>query len=317
MVPKRLLVTGGAGFIGSAFIRRFLNKTERMVNFDKLTYAGDLTRLQGVENDARYLFVQGDVCDQNQVRELCVQEKIDTIVHFAAESHVDRSILGPQDFLVTNVIGTFSLLEVVRSLPHIHFHHVSTDEVYGSLGDVGVFTELSPYRPNSPYAASKAASDHFVRAYGHTYGLSVTLSHCTNNYGPYQHPEKLIPMLIARSLQKHKLPLYGLGDNVRDWLHADDHVEALWIILTKGTRGEVYDIGGGEELSNLNLAHLILELLSAHTGDDYRDLITFVEDRPGHDYRYAIDASKMRSLGWSPRITLEKGLRDMLLNTGV
>lgn len=311
MPPKRLLITGGAGFIGSAFIRRYLAKTERIVNVDKLTYAADLNRLTEIDRDPRYRFEQLDICDQQKIRALCIEENIDTLVHFAAESHVDRSISGPQDFLITNVMGTFSLLEVVRSLPSLHFHHISTDEVYGSLGEEGVFTENSPYRPNSPYAASKAASDHFVRAYAHTYGLKTTVSHCTNNYGPYQHPEKLIPLLISNCLEKKPLPLYGNGQNIRDWLHVDDHVGALWLILTKGKVGEVYDVGGGEEMTNLQLTQLIIELLSSLTGEDYQHLITFVPDRPGHDFRYAIDASKMHMLGWKPKIGLRQGLLEL------
>ncbi len=234
---KRLLVTGGAGFIGSAFIRYGLKQgigCEKIVNLDLLTYAADLRNLASVENDPRYLFVQGNICDEALVEKICVEMGIDAIVHFAAESHVDRSISGPRAFYETNVGGTIALLEVVRRHPQIHFHHISTDEVYGSLASEGVFSEDSPYRPNSPYAASKAASDHFVRAYAHTYGISTTLSHCTNNYGPGQHVEKFIPRMIYGCYHRQPLPLYGSGANVRDWIFVDDHSEAVWTILEKG-----------------------------------------------------------------------------------
>lgn len=311
---KRLLVTGGAGFIGSAFIRYGLAHLpcESLTNLDLLTYAADPASVQSVADDPRYLFVQGDICDEDLVERLCVAHQIDAIVHFAAESHVDRSILEPTTFLYTNVAGTVALLEVVRRHPHIHFHHVSTDEVYGSLAE-GYFSEISPYRPNSPYAASKAAADHFVRAYANTYGLSTTLSHCSNNYGPYQNAEKLIPRLITRCLNKEPLPIYGTGLNVRDWLYVDDHAEALWMILEKGQRGEVFDIGGECEKQNLELLKELTALIAQATGADeevYRRLITFVPDRPGHDLRYAIDCSKIKKeLGWKPRHSLAMGLK--------
>ena len=315
---KRLLVTGGAGFIGSAFIRYVLHAVSdiHIVNLDLLTYAGNLKNLESVQEDPRYSFVKGDICDEPLVEKLCKEHQIDTIVHFAAESHVDRSIRGPRAFFETNVGGTLSLLEVVRRLPHIHFHHVSTDEVYGSLSESGYFCESSPYRPNSPYAASKAASDHFVRAYAHTYGLSTTLSHCSNNYGPYQFPEKFIPHMILNALKKNPLPVYGSGVNVRDWLYVDDHADALWQILDKGEKGEVYDIGGSFEMRNLDLLEQILEHLAAHQQKDlqqYRQLITFVPDRPGHDLRYAIDGSKIQQqLGWQPQHDLHTGLRKTI-----
>ena len=283
---------------------------ERIINFDLLTYAGDKGRLESVENDPRYEFIQGDICDEAHLEKICVEEQIDTIVHFAAESHVDRSIMDPGSFLETNVRGTFTLLEVVRRHPHIHFHHVSTDEVYGSLNLTGIFDENSPYRPNSPYSASKAASDHFVRAYTQTYGLSTTISNCCNNYGPYQHPEKLIPHMIQNCLKRAPLTVYGNGENIRDWLYVDDHVDAIWQILKKGKKGETYAIGASCEMRNLDLLYLLIEELSTVTSEEYQSLITHVADRPGHDFRYAIDASKIQNeLGWSPKWTLSEGLR--------
>lgn len=300
---KRILVTGGAGFIGSAFIRYAISFADKIINLDLLTYAGNLESLKSVENDPSYLFVQGNICDAPLVDALCKQHEIDTIVHFAAESHVDRSILGPKAFLETNVFGTFQLLEVVRNSPHIHFHHVSTDEVYGSI-EKGSFNEESCLRPNSPYSASKAASDCFVRAYTHTYNLSTTISHCSNNYGPWQHSEKFIPHMIKCCIENKPLPVYGNGLNVRDWLYVDDHAEALWLIVQKGKKGETYDIGGECEMQNINLLHLLIELL-----DGDRSLITFVKDRQGHDFRYSIDCTKIKTeLGWTPRHTVTDGL---------
>lgn len=310
----RLLVTGGAGFIGSAFVRYAVPLCERVVNLDLLTYAADPRSMQQVQGRGNYRFVQGDIRDSALVERLCVEEGIEAIVHFAAQTHVDRSIDGPIAFLEANVQGTLCLLEVIRRRPHIHFHHVSTDEVYGALQGEGLFCEQSPYRPNSPYAASKAASDHFVRSYAHTYGLSVTLSHCSNNYGPYQHREKLIPLMITRVLVRQPMPLYGNGAHVRDWLFVDDHVRALWMILQKGRRGETYDIGGGCELSNAEVVHRIICLVGELQGEDpdaLRSLVTFVKDRPGHDFRYAIDSSKIRQeLGWQPEHAFESGLRE-------
>jgi len=316
---KRFLVTGGAGFIGSAFIRYGLShhrQCEKIVNLDILTYAADLRNLTSAEADSRYQFVHGDIRDEALVERLCVEHNIDTIVHFAAESHVDRSILGPRAFFETNVGGTLSLLEVVRRQRHIHFHHISTDEVYGALTHDGTFSEDSPYRPNSPYSASKAASDHFVRAYAHTYGLSTTISHCTNNYGPCQNVEKLIPRMIAGCFHKKPLPIYGEGVNVRDWIFVDDHSEAVWSILEKGEVGNVYDVGGECERRNIDLVHsLIYEFAHLKEKDpkDFMSLITFIGDRPGHDFRYAIDCSKIKQeLGWRPLHDLSSGIRKTI-----
>lgn len=309
---SNILVTGGAGFIGSAFIRYLLLKKEfsgRVINFDALTYAANLQWLKGFENHPRYQFFQGNICDSKALEKVVETYEIDTIVHFAAESHVDRSIQSAKPFIETNVTGTLVLLEVVKRFSHIHFHHVSTDEVYGSLGESGFFTERSNYRPNSPYSASKAASDHLVRAFGNTYNLSTTVSHCSNNYGPRQHPEKFIPLMITNLMQKKPLPVYGKGANVRDWIFVEDHVEAIWNILLLGKKGETYDIGGGEEMSNLELLHVIIEFFSKRMGGKYTHLIRFVQDRLGHDYRYAIDFSKMRQeIGWEPKTSLRVGL---------
>jgi len=312
---KRLLVTGGAGFIGSAFIRHLLRGSEGpdlIVNFDLLTYAASLENLDGFHNHPHYRFIQGDIRNQPLIEKILEQDEIDAIVHFAAETHVDRSIASARPFLEANVMGTLSLLEAVRKFPHVHFHHISTDEVYGSLGESGSFSEHSTYRPNSPYSASKAASDHLVRAFAHTYGLSTTLSHCSNNYGPGQYPEKFIPLMILNCLSEKPLPVYGRGSNVRDWLYVDDHAEAVSSILQKGRKGETYDIGGSSELSNLELLHLLIDLLAKTTKVDpqrYRSLVRFVEDRPGHDFRYAIDARKIQGeLGWRPKTELQKGM---------
>lgn len=315
-IPTTLLVTGGAGFIGSAFIRYLLTQVpevKKVVNLDLLTYAGNLKNLEAIEQDPRYLFVRGNVCNGPLIEEICRREGIQAIVHFAAETHVDRSIETPRSFYDTNVGGTLSLLEVVRRFPLIHFHCVSTDEVYGTLAETGYFSESSPYRPNSPYAASKAAADHFVRAYGETYGISVTISHCSNNYGPCQYREKFIPRMLLSCLHKQPFPVYGEGKNVRDWLYVDDHAEALWMILKQGKRGEVYDIGGGCEKQNIDLLHLIIEQVSRLRGELtalYDPLITFVPDRPGHDLRYAIDCQKIqKEIGWKPKHDLTQGLQ--------
>ncbi|MCX5746888.1 MAG: dTDP-glucose 4,6-dehydratase [Proteobacteria bacterium] len=310
-----LLVTGGAGFIGSAFIRRVLaaQPAMKIVDLDVLTYAGNLDNLADVD-PARHVFVRGDIADGALIERLVDEHRIDTIVHFAAESHVDRSIHGPAEFIQTNVLGTMRLLDVVRARPSVHFHHISTDEVYGSLplGE-GVFTEATPYQPNSPYAASKAASDHLVRAWARTYKLSVTTSHASNNYGPYQFPEKLIPLMIANCIEGKPLPVYGDGKNVRDWLHVDDHADAVWEILQRGASGEVYDVGGGNEWANLDLVHCLCDQFAAARGEPaskYRGLITFVTDRPGHDLRYAIAGDKIADqLGWRPKYDFETGLR--------
>jgi dTDP-glucose 4,6-dehydratase len=313
--PKSLLVTGGSGFIGSSFIRYLLGPASyggKLVNLDLLTYAGNPENIAGIANDPRYTFVQGDIADSALVARLVEEHRIDAIVHFAAESHVDRSIVTPGAFIQTNVVGTFQLLEVVRKMPHVHFHHVSTDEVYGSLGPTGAFREDTPYQPNSPYSASKASSDHLVRAYAHTYGISTTLSNCSNNYGPYQFPEKLIPVMILNLVEGKALPVYGDGMNVRDWLYVDDHAEAIHAILRFGRAGETYNVGGDGEKTNLEIIQLLMGEVAECTGKSKADLerlITFVKDRPGHDRRYAIDFAKIQNeLGWRPRHDLKAGL---------
>jgi dTDP-glucose 4,6-dehydratase len=313
--PRAVLVTGGCGFIGSAFVRGLFGPlafSGRVVNLDNLTYAGNPDNVQGAVDAERYHFVHGDIADTALVRRIVAEHGIDTIVHFAAESHVDRSIVGPGAFIQTNVVGTFSLLEVARETRGMHFHHVSTDEVFGALGATGVFREDTPYSPNSPYSASKAASDHLVRAYAHTYGLSVTLSNCSNNYGPYHFPEKLIPLMILNLVEDKPLPIYGDGLYVRDWLYVDDHVEAIWAIVRSGRVGETYNIGGEGERTNLEIVRMLIESVAAETGKSVAELEklkTFVKDRPGHDRRYAIDFSKIKSeLGWTPKHDLESGL---------
>ena len=317
--PKNILVTGGAGFIGSAFIRHLLGNDHqgKIVNYDMMTYAGNLENLKECASDPRYKFVMGNINDKHLVDHICSEEKIDTIVHFAAESHVDNSISNPLIFVRTNVLGTATLLEVVRARPHIHFHHVSTDEVYGSLPldrPEELFTEKTPYHPNSPYSATKAASDHLVRAYAHTYDLSVTLSNCSNNYGPCQHPEKLIPLMILNLMSKQPLPVYGMGLNVRDWLYVDDHAKAIMAIVREGRAGETYNIGGEQEISNLDLINLLIEVYSTQARvpvAQLKSLVKFVSDRPGHDLRYAIDSSKLQmELKVYPSRTLEEGLDD-------
>jgi len=310
-----ILVTGGAGFIGSNFVLSTLKETgEPIVNLDKLTYAGSLRNLEAVRDDSRHVFVQGDIGDRQLVGRLLQQYKPRAIVHFAAESHVDRSISGPAPFMETNVGGTFSLLEEARQFSkEIRFVHVSTDEVYGSLGPADpAFTETTPYAPNSPYAASKAAADHLVRAYHHTYGVATVTTNCSNNYGPRQFPEKLIPLVIRNALAGKPLPVYGDGGNVRDWLYVDDHCEAVRLALERGRVGESYNIGGNCEKRNIDLVREICSLLdeaSPRKAGSYADLITFVKDRPGHDRRYAMDSSKIaRELGWRPRENFESGL---------
>lgn len=318
---QNILVTGGAGFIGSAFIRYLLKKNPNFsgtcVNLDLLTYAGNPANLTAVETDSRYIFQHGEISNRALVEHLCFEHQIDTIIHFAAESHVDRSIDSPQTFIETNVMGTFHLLEIVRKYPNIHFHHVSTDEVFGCLGTTGYFTETSPYQPNSPYSATKAAADHLVRAYAHTYNLSTCISNCSNNYGPCQYPEKLIPLMLLNCLNRKPLPIYGDGTNVRDWLFVEDHVEALWMLLEKGKSGDTYNIGGESEWSNIDLVHEIIRLVSDLQGIDSSELlqlITYVKDRPGHDFRYAIDCSKIkREIGWTPKHTFEVGLKETIL----
>lgn len=320
MMQKRkvhnILVTGGAGFIGSAFIRYLLQEVSDFdgvcVNLDLLTYAGNRANLEPIEKDSRYIFQHGDIRNQALVEHLCFEHRIDTIIHFAAESHVDRSILEPQSFIETNVIGTFHLLEAVKKYPAIHFHHVSTDEVYGCLGETGYFTEETPYAPNSPYSASKASSDHLVRSYAKTYRLSTCISNCSNNYGPYQFPEKFIPLMIVNCLERKPLPIYGEGTNVRDWLYVEDHAKALWMLLKQGASGETYNIGGESELRNIDVIKEIIKVMSKKLNidiDELNSLVTFVKDRPGHDFRYAIDCSKIkRAIGWKPEHSFKKGL---------
>ena len=315
--PQSVLVTGGCGFIGSAFVRYLFRLPEfsgKIVNCDLLTYAANPDNVKGSVDASRYTFVHADIGDAELVARVCREHAVDTLVHFAAESHVDRSIVGPGAFIQANIVGTYQLLEVVRAQSKIHFHHVSTDEVYGSLGATGLFTETTPYDPSSPYSASKAASDHLVRAYTRTYGLSTTLSNCSNNYGPYQFPEKLIPLMILNLLEGKSLPVYGTGANVRDWLYVDDHAEAIWTIVQHGKRGETYNVGGEAEWANLALLHQLIEVVAKAAGRDAEALkkqITFVADRPGHDARYAIDCSKLkRELGWSQRHDIESGLLE-------
>jgi len=319
-----LLVTGGAGFIGSNFVLSTVAQAgEPVVNLDKLTYAGSLRNLDALHGDARHTFVQGDICDRALLRKLLEHHRPRAIVHLAAESHVDRSIEGPAEFVQTNVVGTFSLLEEARTYwmqlaaperAAFRFLHVSTDEVYGSLGPGDpAFTEETPYAPNSPYSASKASSDHLVRAYHHTYGMPTLITNCSNNYGPHQFPEKLIPLTIHHALAGKPLPVYGDGLNVRDWLYVEDHCTALSEVLARGRPGDVYNVGGGAEMTNIDLVRTLCALLDEakpRTGGSYESLITFVKDRPGHDRRYAIDSGKIRrELGWRPQETFESGLR--------
>jgi dTDP-glucose 4,6-dehydratase len=318
-----LLVTGGAGFIGSNLIQHIIGKPElaTLVNLDCLTYAGHLENLRAVEANPKYRFEQIDLRDKAAVLEVVRKHSITHVMHLAAESHVDRSISGPGDFIQTNIIGTFNLLEAVRGfwgsdLVGKRFHHVSTDEVYGSLGATGFFTETTPYAPNSPYSASKASSDFLVRAYHHTYGLPVVTTNCSNNYGPFQFPEKLIPVIIQNILARKPLPVYGDGMNVRDWLYVRDHAEALWLVLSSGKLGETYNVGGHNEWANIRIVELMCDLMdemAPQLGGDSRKLITFVKDRPGHDRRYAIDASKIKDeLGWMPAHRFEDGIRETI-----
>ena len=316
-----LLVTGGAGFIGSNLIQQIIDRPEitKLVNLDCLTYAGHLQNLETVRDHPKYVFEKVDLRDKAAVAATVQSHDITHVMHLAAESHVDRSISGPGDFIHTNVVGTFNLLEACRShwgssLSGKRFHHVSTDEVYGSLGATGFFTEATPYAPNSPYSSSKASSDLLVRAYHHTYGFNTVITNCSNNYGPYQFPEKLIPVVIQSVLERMTVPVYGDGMNVRDWLFVGDHTEALWLVLNRGTAGETYNIGGHNEWANIRIVELICDLIdemSAQLGGSSRKLITFVKDRPGHDRRYAIDAGKIqRELGWVPAHSFEQGIRE-------
>jgi dTDP-glucose 4,6-dehydratase len=326
---KNILVTGGCGFIGANFVRLALERLAdcRLVNLDKLTYAGNPNNLEDVADNPRYTFVRGDVCDDALVSRLFADEQIDTVVHFAAESHVDRSIHGPAEFIRTNILGTFTLLEIARKAwlgspgsqnpgpEKCRFLHVSTDEVYGSLGDTGLFTEETPYDPRSPYSASKASSDHLVSAYHHTYGLPTLVTNCSNNYGPYQFPEKLIPLIINNALNGKELPVYGDGRNVRDWLYVVDHCEAILTVLANGRVGETYNVGGNSEKQNIEVVRAICDILDELApplagGALRQSLIRFVKDRPGHDRRYAIDASKIKQeLGWEPSVNFEEGIR--------
>ncbi len=317
---KNMLVTGGCGFIGANFIHYLLEESDfegRVINVDKLTYAGNSDNLSGIEERflGRYVFIKADICDREKMEEIFDDYGIDSVCHFAAESHVDRSIVRPDAFIQTNVIGTFNLLEIVRDRKdHMKlFHHISTDEVFGSLGTDGYFTEETPYRPNSPYSASKAGSDHLVRAYYKTYGIPVTISNCSNNYGPYQFPEKLIPLMILNAIEEKPLPVYGDGRHIRDWLYVRDHCVAIWTIMKAGRIGQTYNIGGHNEMQNIVVVEMICDILDElrpMERGSYSDLISFVKDRPGHDRRYAIDASKIRDeLGWMPEESFETGIR--------
>jgi dTDP-glucose 4,6-dehydratase len=316
-----LLVTGGAGFIGSNLIHHVIDRPEitKLVNLDCLTYAGRLENLAGVAGHSKYTFEKVDLRDKTAVLDVVQRHGITHVMHLAAESHVDRSITGPGDFVHTNVVGTFNLLEACRATwqnagAARRFHHVSTDEVYGSLGATGFFTESTPYAPNSPYSASKASSDMLVRAYHHTYGLETVITNCSNNYGPYQFPEKLIPVVIQSVMARKPVPVYGDGMNVRDWLYVRDHAEALWTVLTRGHTAETYNIGGHNEWANIHIVQLICDLIdemAPQLGGESRKLITYVKDRPGHDRRYAIDASKIaKDLGWLPAHKFEQGIRE-------
>lgn len=314
----KILITGGAGFIGSAVVRQAIRDGHEVVNLDVLTYAACLENIADVASSDRYTFVQADLRDRTSLSAVFTDHKPDTVMHLAAESHVDRSIDGPSDFIETNIVGTFNILEAARSYwsdngkpDTFRFHHISTDEVYGTLGETGMFTEETAYAPNSPYSASKAASDHLVRAWAETYGLPVVLTNCSNNYGPYHFPEKLIPVVILNALAGKEIPVYGKGENVRDWLYVEDHADALLTVLQKGETGRTYNIGGENEARNIDLVHMICDILDNKrpTKGSYRDLISFVTDRPGHDLRYAIDPTRIRNeLGWRPSVTLEQGL---------
>lgn len=321
----RFLITGGAGFIGSALVRYLISETEHEVlNFDKLTYAGNLKNIEEVSNSPRYSFTQGDICDSGFVEKTIQEFKPDKIMHLAAESHVDRSISGPSEFIQTNIIGTYVLLEAAleyynsitneNKKQSFKFHHISTDEVYGELGDTGFFTEETPYDPSSPYSASKASSDHLVRAWGRTFKLPIVVTNCSNNYGPYHYPEKLIPLIITNALQGKKLPVYGKGENIRDWLYVEDHARALYTVAMNGKANETYNIGGESERKNIEVVRTICKML-----DDLRPnspyiphekLIDFVTDRAGHDFRYAIDCSKIKKdLNWKPTVSFEEGIK--------
>jgi len=318
----KLIITGGAGFIGSALIRYLINTTNTVVmNVDKLTYAGNLDSLVSITDSPQYNFAQVDICDAKALQTIFTEFQPDAVMHLAAESHVDRSIDGPAEFINTNIVGTYTLLEATRNYwqtltgtakAEFRFQHISTDEVYGSLGAEGLFTESTPYQPNSPYSASKASSDHLVRAWFHTFKLPVVTTNCSNNYGPYQFPEKLIPLIILNALEGKPLPIYGKGENIRDWLYVDDHASALYTVLKTGKLGEVYNIGGNYEKTNLEVVTTLCEVLDelVPNSTPYKNLITYVTDRPGHDLRYAIDSTKIKNeLGWQPQETFATGLR--------
>ncbi len=322
-MKKTVLVTGGCGFIGANFVRLLLETRPdwQIINLDKLTYAGNLLSLEDISDQENYHFVKGDICDKELVEKLFADHRIDTVVHFAAESHVDRSITGPAEFIQTNIVGTFTLLEAAKKQwldnggnSQCRFLHVSTDEVYGSLGATGLFTEETSYDPRSPYSASKASSDHLVRAYFHTYDLPILITNCSNNYGPYQFPEKLIPLVLNNGLHGEELPVYGDGGNVRDWLYVRDHCEAIALVVEQGVVGESYNIGGHNEMNNLQVVELLCAMLDEKvgmlpSGEPRTSLITFVNDRLGHDRRYAIDADKIdQQLGWTPKLTFEQGI---------
>jgi dTDP-glucose 4,6-dehydratase len=318
----KILITGGAGFIGSAVVRRAIADGHEVVNLDVLTYSANLENVASVAGDPRYAFEQADICDQPKIREIFARHRPDAVMHLAAESHNDRAIEGPLDFVRTNVVGTAVLLEAARehwngmaepAKSQFRFHHVSTDEVFGALGEDGAFSEATPYDPNSPYSASKAGSDHLVRAWGRTYGLPVVITNCANNYGPYQFPEKLIPTVITRALEGKSIPVYGDGRQVRDWLHVDDHAEALLLVLQKGRLDETYCIGGTPDRRNLEIIQILCAALDRHApaNTPHAEKIAFVTDRPGHDFRYAIDASKLKAeLGWEAKTSLEEGLEQ-------
>jgi dTDP-glucose 4,6-dehydratase len=312
------LITGGAGFIGSNFLNLLVPRhpEHHFINLDQLTYAGNLDNLRELEGASNYSFERLDIADAQALRAFFERERPDGVVHFAAESHVDRSIVAPGAFITTNILGTFNLLEAARAIwPSGEglFHHVSTDEVYGSLGDEGLFREDTPYDPSSPYSASKASSDHLVRAYGRTYGLPVKITNCSNNYGPYQFPEKLIPLMVMHAAEKRPLPIYGQGKNVRDWLYVEDHCEAIWTVIQKGRVGETYNIGGHNELSNIDVVDAICAVVAKEKSESVEELLAlkhFVTDRPGHDFRYAIDSSKIqKECGWTPKEDFASGLR--------
>lgn len=325
-MPKSILVTGGAGFIGANFVPYFVEKYPKyhIINLDKLTYAGNIENVKECANSSNYTFIQGDICDETLLQNLFDKHDIRGVIHFAAESHVDNSISGPKEFINTNIVGTFSLLDIARKhwmdKPHHYkagyetcrFHHISTDEVYGTLEETGLFEETTPYAPNSPYSASKAASDFLVRAYFHTYGMNVTTSNCSNNYGPKQHSEKLIPTIIRKALANQPIPIYGQGTNIRDWLYVLDHCKAIDLVYHQGKSGETYNVGGRNERNNMQIVQKICEILDnskPRSNGKYAELITFVADRPGHDFRYAIDARKLENeLGWKADENFDSGI---------